>query len=152
MMLLLCSSCVCLFVWQACGEPEAQFGIIEQGNCGYTNSDGSLPFPREMYAAVADSNEDYPGSCGRCYQVCAMHTRTRALMDSHCAVATAGVRCGFLTASLSNGMPACAVGTYQTDLHSSALRCMAWRRLCCMRTGVLQNWRCGEQWATAAHL
>ena len=54
----------------ACGEPAGQFGIIEQGSCGYTNSDGSLPFPKEMYAAVADTNEDYPGSCGRCYEVC----------------------------------------------------------------------------------
>lgn len=53
----------------ACGEPKGQFGIIEYGSCGYTNSDGSLPFPREVYAAVADTNEDYPGSCGRCYQV-----------------------------------------------------------------------------------
>jgi cullin-associated NEDD8-dissociated protein 1 len=32
---------------------------------GVANSDGSLPFPLEMYAA----NADYPGSCGRCYQV-----------------------------------------------------------------------------------
>jgi len=23
----------------------------------------------QMYAAVADANVDYPGSCGRCYQV-----------------------------------------------------------------------------------
>jgi len=53
----------------ACGEPAGQFGIVAQGSCGYTNSDGSLPFPREMYAAAADTNEDYPGSCGRCYQV-----------------------------------------------------------------------------------
>lgn len=53
----------------ACGEPAGQFGVIAQGSCGYTNSDGSLPFPREVYAAVADTNEDYPGSCGRCYQV-----------------------------------------------------------------------------------
>jgi hypothetical protein len=53
----------------ACGEPPGQFGIIGQGACGYTNSDGSLPFPREMYAAAADANADYPGSCGRCYQV-----------------------------------------------------------------------------------
>jgi hypothetical protein len=52
-----------------CGEPPGQFGIIGQGACGYTNSDGSLPFPREMYAAAADANADYPGSCGRCYQV-----------------------------------------------------------------------------------
>jgi hypothetical protein len=53
----------------ACGEPPGQFGIVGQGACGYTNSDGSLPFPREMYAAAADANADYPGSCGRCYQV-----------------------------------------------------------------------------------
>jgi cullin-associated NEDD8-dissociated protein 1 len=53
----------------ACGEPAGQFGIIAQGSCGYTNSDGSLPFPREMYAANADTNVDYPGSCGRCYEV-----------------------------------------------------------------------------------
>lgn len=53
----------------SCGEPPGQFGVIEQGSCGYTNSDGTLPFPRDTYAAVADTNEDYPGSCGRCYQV-----------------------------------------------------------------------------------
>lgn len=53
----------------ACGEPAGQFGVIEHGSCGYTNSDESLPFPREVYAAAADTNEDYPGSCGRCYQV-----------------------------------------------------------------------------------
>jgi cullin-associated NEDD8-dissociated protein 1 len=53
----------------ACGEPKDQFGVIAQGSCGYTNSDGSLPFPREVYAAAADTNEDYPGSCGRCYEV-----------------------------------------------------------------------------------
>ncbi|WIA20876.1 hypothetical protein OEZ85_005223 [Tetradesmus obliquus] len=53
----------------ACGEPPGQYGILAQGACGYTNSDGSLPFPREMYAAAADANADYPGSCGRCYQI-----------------------------------------------------------------------------------
>lgn len=53
----------------ACGETPGQFGVIAQGSCGYTNSDGSLPFPREVYAANADTNVDYPGSCGRCYQV-----------------------------------------------------------------------------------
>jgi hypothetical protein len=55
----------------ACGEQAGQFGILAQGACGYTNSDGSLPFPRVVYAAAADTNEDYPGSCGRCYQVSA---------------------------------------------------------------------------------
>jgi cullin-associated NEDD8-dissociated protein 1 len=53
----------------ACGEPKGQFGVLQQGSCGYTNADLSLPFPREVYAAVADTNEDYPGSCGRCYEV-----------------------------------------------------------------------------------
>lgn len=53
----------------ACGEPKGQFGALQQGSCGYTNADLSLPFPREVYAALADTNEDYPGSCGRCYEV-----------------------------------------------------------------------------------
>lgn len=54
----------------ACGEPAGQYGVVAQGACGYTNSDGSLPFPKEEYTAAADTNDDYPGSCGRCYQVC----------------------------------------------------------------------------------
>ena len=29
-----------------------------------------LPYPKEMYAALALTNPDYPGSCGRCYEVC----------------------------------------------------------------------------------
>lgn len=64
----------------ACGEPPEQFGVIEHGSCGYTNSDDSLPFPREMYAAVADTNEDYPGSCGRCYEVRGMLTASTGSM------------------------------------------------------------------------
>ena len=48
---------------------NGSFGVIEDGACGFTNSDKSLPFPRDIYAAVADTNADYPGSCGRCYQV-----------------------------------------------------------------------------------
>ena len=43
--------------------------ILSHGECGYTNSDGTLPFAREGYAASADANYDYPGSCGRCYQI-----------------------------------------------------------------------------------
>eukprot|EP00775_Hariotina_reticulata_P000770 gene770-1081_t len=53
----------------ACGEPAGQYGVLEHGSCGYTNSDGSLVYPKEVYAAAADANMDYPGSCGRCYQV-----------------------------------------------------------------------------------
>lgn len=36
-------------------------GVIAQGSCGFTNSDGSLVYPRDVYAAAADANEDYPG-------------------------------------------------------------------------------------------
>lgn len=53
----------------ACGDPPGQYGVIEQGSCGYTNSDGTLAFAPDVYVAPADTNEDYPGSCGRCYQV-----------------------------------------------------------------------------------
>jgi hypothetical protein len=48
---------------------KGAFGVIEDGACGFTNADKSLPFPRGIYAAAADTNADYPGSCGRCYQV-----------------------------------------------------------------------------------
>ncbi|GFH29606.1 expansin-like EG45 domain-containing protein, partial [Haematococcus lacustris] len=30
---------------------------------------GTLPFARDAVAASADQNPDYPGSCGRCYEV-----------------------------------------------------------------------------------
>ncbi|KAF6266008.1 hypothetical protein COO60DRAFT_638698 [Scenedesmus sp. NREL 46B-D3] len=53
----------------ACGEPAGSFGVLAYGSCGYTNGDGSLPYPADMYAAAADTNVDYAGSCGRCYQV-----------------------------------------------------------------------------------
>lgn len=48
---------------------QGSFGILAYGACGYTNSDGSLVFPQETYAASADANYDYAGSCGRCYEV-----------------------------------------------------------------------------------
>ncbi|KAI8476465.1 MAG: hypothetical protein J3K34DRAFT_455778 [Monoraphidium minutum] len=51
------------------GGGEGSFGILAFGACGYTNDGGALPFPREQYAAAADANPDYPGSCGRCYEV-----------------------------------------------------------------------------------
>jgi hypothetical protein len=96
LVLCVCGYLCCLLLQQACGEPEAQFGIIEQGNCGYTNSDGSLPFPREMYAALADTNEDFPGSCGRCYQV-------RAPAGAPCACAV--TRAALLSLLQKSGMP-----------------------------------------------
>ena len=54
------------------GEP-GMWGVIEDGSCGFTEREGAsgkrLPYPIDMYAAAADTNIDYPGSCGRCYQV-----------------------------------------------------------------------------------
>ena len=51
------------------GRPAGQFGVIEYGSCGFTEANGTLPYPIDVYAAVSDQNLDYPGSCGRCYQV-----------------------------------------------------------------------------------
>lgn len=48
---------------------QGSFGVLEYGSCGFTNSDGTLPFPRDTVAAAADANPDYPGTCGRCYAV-----------------------------------------------------------------------------------
>lgn len=42
---------------------------MPKGSCGFTNSDGSLPFRRDAVAAAADTNPDYPGSCNRCIAV-----------------------------------------------------------------------------------
>ncbi|KAJ9509472.1 hypothetical protein QJQ45_001939 [Haematococcus lacustris] len=36
---------------------------------GHTTQHGTLPFARDAVAASADQNPDYPGSCGRCYEV-----------------------------------------------------------------------------------
>eukprot|EP00879_Flechtneria_rotunda_P010503 GHRR01010979.1.p1 GENE.GHRR01010979.1~~GHRR01010979.1.p1 ORF type:complete len:225 (+),score=48.71 GHRR01010979.1:210-884(+) len=48
---------------------EGSFGILAYGSCGFTNSDGTIPFPSDAVAASADQNPDYAGSCGRCYAV-----------------------------------------------------------------------------------
>lgn len=48
---------------------EGSFGILAQGSCGFTNSDGTIPFPQDAVAAAADQNADFPGSCSRCYEV-----------------------------------------------------------------------------------
>lgn len=29
----------------------------------------NVPYPKEMLMAVANIDQDYPGSCGRCYEV-----------------------------------------------------------------------------------
>ena len=44
---------------------NGSFGILAFGSCGFTNSDGSLPFPRAAYSASADANEDFPGDACR---------------------------------------------------------------------------------------
>ncbi|BDA41289.1 hypothetical protein COCOBI_02-0690 [Coccomyxa sp. Obi] len=56
--------------------PEYGFGDILYGSCGYFEQNFSrpvtlqdLPYPKEMYAALALTDPDYPGSCGRCYEV-----------------------------------------------------------------------------------
>lgn len=33
----------------------------------------NVPYPKDMLAAVANIDEDYPGSCGRCYEVRSQH-------------------------------------------------------------------------------
>lgn len=51
------------------GGGKAAFGILEWGGCGYTNGDGTMPVPKEEATAYSDDNEDWGGSCGRCYEV-----------------------------------------------------------------------------------
>jgi hypothetical protein len=40
---------------------KGSFGVLSGGSCGFTNSDNSIPFPRDAVAAIADSRPDYPG-------------------------------------------------------------------------------------------
>jgi len=43
------------------------------GSCGYTDitpAGPRLSMAKELYAAAADANADFAGSCGRCYEVC----------------------------------------------------------------------------------
>ncbi|GIL60042.1 hypothetical protein Vafri_14669 [Volvox africanus] len=51
------------------GGGMSAFGILEWGGCGYTNADGSMPFDKGEVSSYADANPDFPGSCGRCYEV-----------------------------------------------------------------------------------
>ncbi len=72
-----CSVCICSLLLRLlqtglpCSPPKhrAAFGILEWGGCGYTNGDGSMPVPKEEATAYSDDNEDWGGSCGRCYEV-----------------------------------------------------------------------------------
>ncbi len=52
--------------------PEYGFGTPLYGSCGYLSQEGNqgvdfsnVPFPVDMLSAVANINDDYPGSCGR---------------------------------------------------------------------------------------
>lgn len=52
------------------------FGDILYGSCQYASvRDGvardysDLPFDRAQVAALACKNPDYPGGCGRCYEI-----------------------------------------------------------------------------------
>ncbi|BDA51307.1 hypothetical protein COCOBI_18-1840 [Coccomyxa sp. Obi] len=56
--------------------PEYGFGSAVYGSCGYTQQNftegvtyDNVPYPKEMLMAVANIDVDYPGSCGRCYEV-----------------------------------------------------------------------------------
>lgn len=52
--------------------PEYGFGTPLYGSCGYLSQEGTqgvdfsdVPFPEDMLSAVANVNDDFPGSCGR---------------------------------------------------------------------------------------
>ncbi|GBF95926.1 hypothetical protein Rsub_08049 [Raphidocelis subcapitata] len=62
------SSFVTPFVPYRGGGRDA-FGVIPWGGCGLTNGDGTVPWPLDQVASYADGNPDYPGSCGRCYEI-----------------------------------------------------------------------------------
>ncbi|EIE19971.1 hypothetical protein COCSUDRAFT_67654 [Coccomyxa subellipsoidea C-169] len=56
--------------------PEYGFGSAVYGSCGYTQQNftegvtyDNVPYPKDMLMAVANIDADFPGSCGRCYEV-----------------------------------------------------------------------------------
>ncbi|KAK9839232.1 hypothetical protein WJX81_002973 [Elliptochloris bilobata] len=56
--------------------PEYGFGNIRYGSCGYYEQNGrqdvtygNQVYPRNAMAALANNDPDYPGSCGRCYEI-----------------------------------------------------------------------------------
>lgn len=46
--------------------------------CGLTNGDGTVVWPKDQVTSYADGNPDYPGSCGRCYEVNFCHSSIEA--------------------------------------------------------------------------
>ena len=55
---------------------SGSFGDILYGSCEYASiRDGiardysDLPFDKGQVAALAQKDPDYPGSCGRCYEI-----------------------------------------------------------------------------------
>ena len=64
---------LCLYACRGAGA----FGDILYGSCEYASvRDGGpprtysdLPFYPNEVAALAQKNPDYPGSCGRCYEI-----------------------------------------------------------------------------------
>ncbi|WIA34055.1 hypothetical protein OEZ86_012433 [Tetradesmus obliquus] len=51
------------------GGGRSAFGVTEWGGCGLTNGDGTVLWPKEHVTAYASGNPDFPGACGRCYEV-----------------------------------------------------------------------------------
>ena len=53
------------------------FGDIRYGDCQYYSrslgeqsvSYADQAYPKEMVAGLASADPDYPGSCGRCYEI-----------------------------------------------------------------------------------
>lgn len=59
-------------IWCRGPPPEYGFGTPLYGSCGYLSQEGTqgvdfsdVPFPEDMLSAVANVNDDFPGSCGR---------------------------------------------------------------------------------------
>ena len=40
----------------------------------------NVPYPKQMLAALANIDVDFPGSCGRCYEVSLLHAQAGTLM------------------------------------------------------------------------
>jgi len=43
--------------------------MLQWGGCGLTNGDGTVLWPKDQVASYATGNPDFPGACGRCYEV-----------------------------------------------------------------------------------
>lgn len=46
---------------------KGSFGVLAYGSCGFTDTSGNVPFPKDQVAAAADGNPDYPGICVQIY-------------------------------------------------------------------------------------